>query len=127
VELTSGVALSCVFEDVVTIEVVLQEVGKTLHAPSAVVAKCIGSLHRNGIFILDPLKKYTDQDWQKLELPLAVLKELQDKVKSLPAGNSCFWRPFFFFPIAISGSFFWSDTPNQLPQLKRNLSCKEKI
>lgn len=59
---------------------ILREISTRLKLPRDVEQNVHRKLSNNGIYVLEPLKKASESDWAALGLPLAVARELKEKV-----------------------------------------------
>jgi hypothetical protein len=75
------------YHDNSTVEEILSDIAKKLKLPNQLISKCIDTLHENGVFILEPLKRASEMEWMKLNLPIAVSRELKDIVNYKPTNQ----------------------------------------
>lgn len=55
----------------------MKAIGTKLRVPSSVIDTVLKNLQQNGIYILETLRDYSDDEWASLQIPIAIQKELK--------------------------------------------------
>lgn len=76
----SGCTLWYLHKTSESIDVLVKEIALKLRLPQNLTTKCLETLHDNGIYIAEPLRKATEAEWTKLNLPVAFARELKERV-----------------------------------------------
>lgn len=61
----------------------VHDIAARLKLPENVERNVIQKLNDNGIYVVEPLKKASENEWTDLGLPLAVSKELKERILAI--------------------------------------------